>query len=39
MIYIEIRSLDDVHKNIDKVLHKISIPMRLTNKKSNQCRV
>ncbi|HDE6301445.1 TPA: hypothetical protein PDR50_002940, partial [Staphylococcus aureus] len=31
MNYIEIRSLDDVDKNIDKVLHKISIPMRLTN--------
>ncbi|NGP74381.1 hypothetical protein G6Y20_11400, partial [Staphylococcus aureus] len=29
--YLEIRSLDDVDKNIDKVLHKISIPMRLTN--------
>ncbi|HDZ8650475.1 TPA: hypothetical protein RUU96_002570 [Staphylococcus aureus] len=31
MNYIEIRNLDDVDKNVDKVLHRISIPMSLTN--------
>ncbi|WP_158177314.1 hypothetical protein [Staphylococcus aureus] len=31
MNYIEIRNLDDVDKNIDNVLHRISIPMSLTN--------
>lgn len=36
MNYIEVRSLKDVDNNVDKILYKIDIPMRLTSSSTGQ---